>query len=180
MNMARDRYKIFGNEYPYFITLTVIEWISAFSIKPITEIILDSLNYLINKKRLLIYAYVIMENHLHLVAQSKNLRKEISNFKSYTAKEAINYLKEYHYDNILSKFHFYKLKHKTNRNYQFWQEGFHPVMITNYNILHQKIDYIHNNPVRRGYIIDPTHWMYSSAKDYSGERGKIKVFIEWA
>ena len=73
-----------------------------------------------------VYAYVILENHLHLVLQSDNLGKDIVRLKSYTAKQLIAYLDDHNVKQILDQLAFYKKAHKGDRAYQFWQEGAHP------------------------------------------------------
>ena len=84
--MPRSRYKILENQQPYFLTCTVVNWIPIF-IRPNTvQIALDSLRFLQNEKRLVFYGYVILENHLHLIASAENLAKEIGDFKSFTAR----------------------------------------------------------------------------------------------
>jgi hypothetical protein len=74
---------------------------------------------------------------------------------------------------------FYKLQHKRDRPYQFWQEGVHPERIYDAGMMKQKIDYIHYNPVKRGYVEEPEHWRYSSARDYAGRLGLLPVNREW-
>jgi len=71
------------------------------------------------------------------------------------------------------------LPHKRDRKYQFWQEGNHPVLIQNEEVMRQKLEYIHNNPVRRGYVDDPTHWRYSSARNYAGQDAMLEVALTW-
>ena len=68
-----------------------------------------------------------------------------------------------------------KLAHKTKSKYQFWQEGSHPQEVTNEEMLIQKIEYIHNNPVRREYVDDPKCWRYSSARNYEGLDGLLNM-----
>ncbi|HPG38828.1 MAG TPA: hypothetical protein PLP19_13870 [bacterium] len=70
-----------------------------------------------------------------------------------------------------------KLKHKTAQEYQVWQEGDHPQMIFNEDVLVQKLEYIHYNPVKTGYIEDPVHWRYSSYKDYTDRKGLLPIEI---
>ena len=53
--------------------------------------------------------------------------------------------------------------YKKDRKYKFWQEGFCPKQIMNFDIFQQKIDYIHLNPVRKGYVNKPEQWQWSSA-----------------
>ncbi|HZY10660.1 MAG TPA: transposase [Bacteroidota bacterium] len=177
--MARSRYKIFENDQTYFLTDTIVDWIPLFTDPAIVEVLFDSLRFLQSENRLVLYAYVVMENHLHLITSSNDLRKEIGDFKSYTARKIIDYLKEKKSHHYLKKLKESKLKHKSDRTYQVWQEGSHPEMIQGLEMMRQKADYIHNNPVRRGYVDDPCHWRYSSARNYAGEKGLIEVVTEW-
>ncbi len=90
--MSRTRYRFLPNDpFPYFITATTVNWIALFSNPDICGILLDSLGFLIKNNRLILHAYVIMENHLHLVAYAENLAKEIANFKSFTARKCIDF-----------------------------------------------------------------------------------------
>jgi len=43
----------------------------------------------------------------------------------------------------------------------------------------QKLEYIHNNPVARGYVDDPVHWRYSSARNYARQEGLIELVTQW-
>ncbi|MFN8458923.1 MAG: transposase [Anaerolineae bacterium] len=140
---------------------------------------LDSLQFLQQHNRLTIYAYVILENHVHLIASADSLRKEIANFRSYTARQIIDFYKDQNVQYILMQLNFYKLRHKTDRDYQLWQEGTHPEQIQGEVMMRQKIEYIHYNPVKRGYVDDPTHWRYSSARNYAGQPGLLEVQVEW-
>ena len=127
----------------------------------------------------MVYAYVILENHYHLVVQSKSLDRDIARLKSYTAKQLIVYLNGNNVKQILEQLAFYKKAHKTDRAYQFWQEGTHPEWIQNDEMMRQKIDYIHNNPVKRGYVDEAIHWRYSSARNYMGQVGLLEICTEW-
>jgi putative transposase len=174
--MTRTRYHFLpGDSSPYFITATTVNWLPLFSNPDIAAILLNSFQFLIQNQRLVIHAYVIMENHLHLVASAEGLSKEIANFKSFTARKSIDYYIENQNQYVLDQLTFYKLAHKTDREYQFWQEGSHPERVKDEEMLQQKIDYTHFNPVRRGYVDTPEHWRYSSARDYAGLAGLLPV-----
>lgn len=176
--MGRSRYKmLIPGKQPYFLTCAVINWINIFGHVEIAKIILDSLDFLIRKDRLALHGFVIMDNHLHLIASSANLTKEIGLFKSYTARCIVDFFKENHFDGILKQFHFYKKQHKTDQEYQVWEEGSHPEAIIDEKMLNQKLDYIHYNPIRKGYVEDPAHWRYSSFKNYMGEEGLLPIEI---
>lgn len=172
--MGRSRYHVIGNQ-PHFITSTVVNWMPLFGQVELAQIILDSLAFLQRRQRLILYGYVIMENHLHLIASGASLSKEIGDFKSFTARSIIDLLKVKHSDHILNQLKFYKLRHKTDQEYQLWQEGFHPQAILNEEMFRQKLDYIHYNPVKRGYVDDPAHWRYSSYRNYIGQPGLLEV-----
>jgi len=178
--MGRSRYKIFEHNSPHFLTSTIINWIPLFTRPATVQIILDSLVYRQQYCGMKVYGYVILENHMHWIAQTENLNKEVSSFKSYTAKFLIKYLEEQQSTRILEQLKFYKKLHKTDRQYQVWEEGSHPQLIQNEEMLRQKLEYIHYNPVKRGYVDKPTDWRYSSARNYEGREGLIPVFNGWS
>jgi REP element-mobilizing transposase RayT len=177
--MGRSRYKITSNEQPHFLTCTVVKWLPLFSRPETARIILDSLRYLQSREELSVFGFVIMENHIHLIVSAKDLSNAIRRFKSFTARKIIDHLKERGEKWILTHFREEKASHKKDREYQFWQEGTHPVVIQNEEIMLQKLEYLHNNPVRRGYVDDPTHWRHSSARNYAGHDGLIDVEVSW-
>ena len=177
--MGRSRYKIYNTEIPHFLTMTVVDWLPIFSNREVADIILGSLKYLQEEKKAKLYAYVVMENHLHCIVQSDELGKVIQAFKSYTARAILDYFTEQKNADILKKLRQNKLSHKTASEYQVWQEGSHPEEITTDEMMHQKIEYIHNNPVRRGYVEESSYWRYSSAQNYEGKHGLVNVEMEW-
>ncbi|MDG3088238.1 hypothetical protein P7F88_20050 [Vibrio hannami] len=176
--MGRSRYKITQQNAPHFVTLTVLHWIPVFTRPQTVDILLESLAFLM-KDGLKVYAYVILENHMHLIVQSEQLSRDIARFKSYTARQLIVYLTEHNVRTILDQLMFYKKAHKHDRAYQFWQEGAHPELISGEDMMRQKTEYIHQNPVKRGYVDKASHWRYSSARDYEGMPGLIEVHKVW-
>ena len=176
--MGRSRYKFTQTNAPYFMTLTVLQWLPVFTRPETIQILLDAFKYLANEG-LKLYAYVVLENHVHLIAQSDKIDKDISRFKSFTAKKLISYLKENNLKMIVDQLAFFKKAHKTARTYQFWQEGVHPEQIQGEEMMRLKVEYIHNNPVQRGYVDRPEHWRYSSARNYLGMEGVIEVCRQW-
>ena len=103
----------------------------------------------------------------------------MARFKSYTAKNLIHFFSENNIRIILDQLAFYKKAHKGDRALQFWQEGVHPEWIQNEDMMRQKVEYIHRNPVERGYVDRPEHWRYSSARDYLGGEGLLEVCTAW-
>ena len=126
-----------------------------------------------------LFGYVILENHLHFIAQGNELAKEVGEFKSFTARKIIDLLEEKKAATILRQLQGEKAHYKKDRTYQLWQEGSHPKEINSEEMMNQKLDYMHWNPVKRGYVDDPVHWRYSSARNYAGLPGLIEVTIDW-
>ncbi|ACL06782.1 conserved hypothetical protein [Desulfatibacillum aliphaticivorans] len=176
--MGRSRYKFKEPKSPYFMTCSVLNWLPVFTRPESVCIILDSLNFLI-QEGLTLYAYVILENHIHLIAQSDDIGRDVARFKAYTARQMIALLHELKAKAILDQLRFYKKAHKQDRTYQFWQEGVHPELIHTSDMMKEKVEYIHQNPVKRGYVDRPEHWRYSSARNYLGQEGLIDVCCSW-
>jgi REP element-mobilizing transposase RayT len=178
--MSRSSYKILpGDTNPYFLTSTTVNWLPLFSDHNIANFVFESLKYLQTEGDLIIYAYVLTENHLHLVAASDQLTKTISRFKSFSARKSIDYYKLQGNQFILKQLVYHKLKHRPDRTYQFWQEGVHPKRIQDEAMMVQKIEYIHHNPVRRRYVDEPEHWRYSSARNYTEMVGLLDICMDW-
>ncbi len=104
-----------------------------------------------------------------------NIFKEIGNFKSFTARSMIDWLIQNSSKHILALLKAAKQAYKKDQKYQLWQEGFHPQVISNEEMLQQKLEYIHNNPVKRGYVDEPAHWRYSSYRNYMGKETLLEV-----
>lgn len=178
--MPRSRYKVVPSEKaPYFITSSVVNWISVFGNKAIAKIILDSLDHLRRDGSLEIYGYVLMENHLHMVVSSPDLSSAIRRFKSFTARKCIDWYIEHDRRWILQQLRRGKDGWKGEQEFQFWQEGFHPKLIQDDVMLENKLDYIHNNPVERGYVDDPAHWVYSSYRNYMEMDAVLEIDFLW-
>ncbi len=176
--MGRDRYRILDPSAPHFLTCTALQWLPLFAQPANARILLDSLEYLQSEAGLTLYGYVILENHCHLLGRSPDMGKTMASFKSYTAGAIVKRLSERH-SPVLELLAFHKARHKTDREHQVWQEGSHPEQIEGEAMMLQKLEYIHNNPVARGYVDDPVHWRYSSARNYAGMAGLIEVTTQW-
>ena len=178
-SMGRSSYKIYNKTHPYFLTCTLVGWVPVFNSPPYTQIILDSLKFLVKNKRIRLYAYVIMDTHMHWVADANDLVKEAGDFKSYTARQIIDESERAGRYDLLKLFHVLKCWHKRDRMYQVWQEGSYPKEIISRSMMRQKINYIHNNPVKKGYVVNPIDWKYSSAANYAGLEGLLPVVTDW-
>jgi REP element-mobilizing transposase RayT len=157
------------------VTSTIIEFIPVFTSEKYFQIIIDSLKYCRENNGIKIFAYVIMDNHFHLLISSDDLSNKIRSLKRHTAREII---KQAERDNkvwLLNQFKFYKKRYKKESNYQVWQEGVHPQLITTTDMAEQKMNYIHYNPVKKGFVKEPQDWIYSSAGNYYYGEGVLEI-----
>ncbi len=173
--MPRSRYRVQCNPCPHFLTATINHWLPLFTRPKTVNIVLDSWRFLQREAG----GYVILENHLHLIAASDDLSRDMQRFKSYTAKQIIEYLEQCRSTKLLELLALFKRVHKQDTTYQVWEEGNHPQIIESETVMRQKLDYIHWNPVKRGYVDLPEHWRYSSARNYAGQLGLIEVVRDW-
>jgi putative transposase len=177
--MSRTRYRFGEAQYPHFMTCTVVGWLPIFTRPECAQIVLDSWRFLQEKGRLTVFGYVVLENHVHFVATGEKLAEEVGDFKSFTARKIIDWLCERGEESLLRQLTAEKNIYKVDRLYQLWQEGSHPKQIFDEEMMRQKLEYIHYNPVKRGYVDDPVHWRYSSARNYVGQPGLLPVVTGW-
>ena len=163
----------------YFVTFTVVGWIDVFTRHDYADEIIKNLLFAQENRGIEIYAYVIMSNHIHLVVRHEEelLAQWIRDFKSFAAKKIIKLIeenpKESRKEWMLYMFKHFAKKQKQNSTYQFWQKTNHPVLLFSSDVIDQKIDYIHNNPVRSNLVRNAEDYYYSSANPVS----KIKVLM---
>ncbi len=150
--------------WPQFFTATILEW--KFLLKPdqVKNIIVKSLQFLVKQKRIELQAFVIMDNHLHLIWQplpKQTLQSIQHSFLKYTAQEMKLYLQRSN-PQYLQEF---KVNAK-DREYQFWERNSLSVELRSPDVFIQKLNYIHQNPVKAGLCILPEQYYYSSASFY--------------
>ena len=168
-----SKYKVYNTRAPHFITSTVVGWIDALSREEYKEIILDSLRFCQEQKGLQIHAWVIMNNHLHLIVsagETTELPAIIRDFKKFTSRKLIeaitNNVQESRKEWMLNMFRFAGGSNNNNETYQFWQHEYHPIELDNTEKFDQRMNYLHENPVRAGIVWEAQHYKYSSAIDY--------------
>ena len=167
--------------YVYYLTLTVEEWIDVFSRPAYKHIIVESLNYCIINKGLEVYSWCLMSNHLHLIASAKeegNLSDILRDFKKFTSKTLITAIKEIPESRrewMLNLFWYAGKNNKKIKYFKIWQDGNDAQEIHSDAFLDEKMNYIHNNPVRAELVANPEDYLYSSARDYAGEKGLVDI-----
>lgn len=176
----KEGYVVRDQTLPHFITATVVDWIDIFTRQAYRDIVIESLDYCIKNKGMLLYGYVIMSNHIHLIIQSEEgkLSDLIRDFKKFTAKsilEKIQNSPESRKEWMLERFKLATQTHSRNKDYQFWQYGNHAEEIYSNDFMWSKLDYIHLNPVRSGLVSKASDYIYSSAGNYVNDSGLLTI-----
>ncbi len=175
-----EGYKIRDQAALHFLTFTTVGWIDIFSRQRYRDLILESFNFCRQHKQLRIGAYVIMSNHIHAILQAgnNNLSDIIRDFKTFTSKAITSAIKtepESRRDWLLHMFHFYANNTNANDVFKVWTNNNHPEEIYTEDFMKTKLHYTHYNPVRAGLVLEPEHYLYSSAADYAGGKGLIEI-----
>ena len=152
--------------HPQFFTATIIKWKHLLANDEFKNIIIDSLRFLKNEGSIVVYAFVIMPNHIHLIWQiqegfkRENIQMRFLKFTSQQIKFKLldtsnTYLEEF-------------MVGLSDRKYQFWQRNSLSIDLWTDYVFMQKLEYIHNNPVREKWILAeyPENYNYSSANFY--------------
>ena len=178
-------YRFTENEIPHFVTMTLVEWIDLFNRQKYKDILIDSLSFCIREKGLVVHAYVIMSNHVHMIvsadSEAKSLSGLIRDYKRYTAKVLYETLKsdtkESRRNWMLWIIESQGERSASNEFMKIWRHENHPIPLDSEKFLKQRIDYIHENPVRAGICRSPADYVYSSAESYLGEPGLIPLSL---
>src|SRR4029079_5438113 len=150
--------------YPQFFTATILEWKHLLRPDKYKNIITDSLNFLVREKRVAVYGFVIMPNHMHLVWHiGEGWKREAvqRDFLKFNAQQIKFDLMEHH-PLVLEKFRV----NAKDRRYQIWERNPLSVDIWTEKVMWQKLNYIHNNPVQPRWNLcrDQLDYRYSSAR----------------
>lgn len=177
-------YRVLNQYERYFLTITIMDWIDVFTRKTHKDVLIESLKFYQEEKALIIYAYVIMSNHIHLIAQAggeEPLSNILRDFKKFTARTILKSIetsnKESRRKWMKQLFKSYGSIRKSRTTYQFWQDGSHPIEVYSQRVIRQKLNYIHLNPVKAGIVAKPEHYLYSSATNYVLGHGLLDIEI---
>ena len=137
------------------------------------DILVKSGNYILG--------YVLMPNHVHVLIGFKNsgiqLNKIIGSGKRFMSYDIMNRLQILDDKECLSVLANSVSKSERNdgKRYRVWQKSFDWKECKSDKFIIQKLNYIHENPVRQEIVGNPEDYLYSSAVDYSGLKGLVKV-----
>jgi putative transposase len=173
------KYKFHNKEGLYFVSFAVVYWIDVFTREEYFALLTACLDYCRKNKGMEIYAWCIMPSHVHLIFRAKDnnpsvLLKELKTFTSKQLQKAIaEHNQESRKEWMLWLMERAGMKNSNVNHWQFWQQHNKPIELWSAEVIDQKIDYIHNNPVEAGFVSEPEHWKYSSAIYFSGGKGLL-------
>ena len=143
--------------------------------------------YCQQNKQLEIFSYVIMSNHIHIMVRSKNeaLSDTIRNFKKYTSKRIVEYVIDSNESRkeclpagqawMIRLFQHTAKRQNKEGKYQVWTHENHALELYGNSLIEQKVNYIHENPVRAGIVDNAIDYKYSSARSYANIPGLIEI-----
>lgn len=175
------KYKATTSEEAYFITITTVGWIDIFTRLNQKYNIINALRYCQDNKNLEIYAYCLMSSHLHLLCKSENgivLSDVVRDFKKFTSKKIIQTIvnePESRREWMLDCFSKACQHLKKKQQYKVWQDGYHAEIVQTNWFIKQKVNYIHNNPVKERIVTSPEDYYFSSARNYAGLENDLEI-----
>ena len=177
------KYKAITTEDAYFITITVVGWIDVFTRLNQKTLLIEALRHCQQKKGLEIYAYCIMSSHMHLLCKATDgfiLSDVMRDFKKFTAKKIIQTIVDEPESRREWMLDYFKksCKHlKREQQYKVWQDGYHAEIVETNWFIKQKINYIHNNPVKDKIVVHREDYYYSSARNYAGLENDLEIVL---
>ncbi len=181
--MSRN-YKFRNPEGWYFTSFATVFWISVFTRRIYKDCIVQHLKFCIEEKGMVLGAWIIMCNHVHLIfaARKNNPQRLLQSFKSSTAKELTGLITSNPQESKNDRYIWLmelaaKRNTTTNNKLQFWQQHNKPIELWSNTAIQKSLDYLHNNPVASGEVSEPQHYLYSSAIDYAGGKGLLDVHL---
>jgi putative transposase len=179
-----EKYKVRDQERLYFITFAVEGWIDVFTRQQYKDIVIDSLRFCQKEKGLIIYGWCLMTNHIHLIVGrtvEHRIEEIVRDLKNLLLCRSVapfeSNMQESRRIWMLRLFKSAGLDSKKHINYKFWQNEYHPVELNTKEMMDQKLEYIHDNPVKEGIVERPEDYIYSSARDYTGRKGLLNIVL---
>jgi REP element-mobilizing transposase RayT len=164
------KYKFHDPEGLYFITFATVGWIDVLTRREYRDIVVDSLRYCQEKKGLELFGWVIMTNHVHLLARARPgfelaaIMRDLKKFTSSSIHKAIlESSVESRREWMLKLLEEAGRANGNNVNFQLWQQNNQPLIMDTPEAVERAVEYIRDNPVKEGLVAEPEAYMYSSA-----------------
>ena len=160
----------FNPEHLYFVTTKAVDYAHIFQRDVMKRLLVDTLDCFRARKRMQLFCFVIMPNHLHYIAQfsaDDPLENVLRDFKKQTADRLIRHLKVEGNHEALN-WMATKVEHPQKQDYKVWEDGYNAKDVVSEDFLIQKMTYIHNNPCQPHWKLSasPESYIWSSASFY--------------
>ena len=165
----------------YFISFATVECVDIFTRPEYRDIIIESWKYCQANKGLDIYSWALMTNHIHMIIGSHKdpLAAIVRDMKAYTSTRIHKVLSDHTHESrkdwMLELFTEAGKQNSNNNKWQLWLQHNKPIEIVSPEMFYQKMEYIHRNPVKAGFVEHEEDWLYSSARDFHGKKGLIEL-----
>jgi REP element-mobilizing transposase RayT len=168
----------------YVLTLNTVDKIDVFVRPAYKQVIADALNYFVDNQGLTIYSWCLMSSHLHLVIRAKDgtapsyFERDFKKFTTPAIVKTIEMEMDFRREWMMRHFEEYPKSLRRLEKFHLWQNCSSPLRIGGDNrALLDRIVHIHENPVRERIVELPEAYIFSSARDYAGIRGLVKVKV---
>ena len=178
------KYKFHDKEGIYFVSFATVYWIDLFVREVYFSIVTEAMQYHVREKGMELFCWCIMPSHVHMIFRDqKNKHPELllGGLKSYTSrmlqKEIALHPTESRREWMQWMMQRAGDKTSNVNGSMLWQHHNKPIELWSGEVMKQKLDYTHLNPVVAGFVTEPEHWKYSSAVDYAGGKGLVDVTL---
>ena len=159
----RDKFQLSRDSQALFITVVTKDRLPVFRTDPIKIVTCNALDEARDSGGFLIFAYVIMPDHLHLLTDCPKTSADVLRYvKGLTGRRIIDYLKEHGHASSLVKLRHEQWKRK--HSYSVWQQEKNVLSIFSEGMFMEKVNYIHLNPVRDEMCVRSVDYRWSSAR----------------
>jgi REP element-mobilizing transposase RayT len=169
----------------YVLTLNTVDKIDVFVRPAYKQVIADALNYFIDAQGLTVYCWCLMSSHLHLIVRTKDgtapayFERDFKKFTTPAILKTIEMEMDFRREWMMQHFEEYPKSLRRLEKFNLWQNCSSPLRLDSQNprILLDRIQHIHENPVRERIVELPEAYIFSSARDYAGLHGLVKVKV---
>lgn len=167
----------FNPDHLYFITTKAVDYVPLFQRDLVKRLLVDALDCMRLREQLTLYAFVVMPNHIHLMAQcpaEKPVNDWVRDYKKHVADRLIRH---YQVENNRQALAFLagKVTRPDKQHFKVWEDGYNAKDVFSPEFLHQKMEYIHHNPCQPhwGLVTSPAEYLWSSARFYLTDQPSI-------
>ena len=169
--MVAEKFQVSRDSQALYITIVAKDRLPVFQTNTIKDITCRAIDEARNSGGFLLFAYVIMLDHMHLLTNCPNTSANVLRYlKGITGRRVIDYLKEKNYQTSLAKLRHEEWKRK--HSYSLWQQEKNVFSIYSEAMFMQKVNYIHLNPVRAQMVERAIDYRWSSARIWQGREAE--------